>query len=127
VFLAEALYRQGRDDEALALTEESQAVAADDDVATQYLWRCVRAKVLARRGDLATGEALAREAIAIIENAQDPESQGYAWLDLAEVLAMAGRTAEATAAATSAEVHFATKGNEPSAARAARFRRGLGG
>jgi class 3 adenylate cyclase/tetratricopeptide (TPR) repeat protein len=121
-FLAEALYRQGRDDEALAFTDESASVAAEDDVATQYLWRCVRAKLLARRGDPATGEALAREAIAIIEDAQDPESQGYAWLDLAEVLAMAGRTAEAAAAARTAETRFVTKGNAPSAARAARFR-----
>ena len=38
-FLAEALYRQGRDDEALRMTEESEEIAAADDVATQYLWR----------------------------------------------------------------------------------------
>lgn len=124
-FLAEALYRQGRDAEALAFTEESASIAAEDDVATQYLWRCVRAKLLARQGQYATGEALAREAIAIIEDAQDPESQGYAWLDLAEVLAMAGRTAEAAEAATTAETRFVTKGNAPSAARAARFRASL--
>ncbi len=34
---------------------------------------------------------MAREAIGIIESAQDPDSQGYAWIDLAEVLRMAGR------------------------------------
>ena len=90
-FLAEALYRQGRDEEALAMTEQSEEIAAADDVATQYLWRSVRAKLVARRGSFAEAEALALDAIRIIEAAQDPDSQGYAYIDLAEVLRMAGR------------------------------------
>ena len=124
-FLAEALYRQGRDDEAFALTEESESIAAEDDVATQYLWRSVRAKLFARRGDVETAEAMARTAIAIIEAAQDPESQGYAWLDLAEVLTVGDRHAEAIGAAETAEARFLTKGNAPSAARARGFIEGL--
>ena len=117
-FLAEALYRQGRDDEALAMTEESEAIAADDDVATQYLWRSVRAKLVARRGSLADAEALAIEAIRIIEAAQDPDSQGYAYIDLAEVLRMAGRLEDAMHAAAEAAGRFDQKGNTESAARA---------
>ena len=46
-FLAEALYRQGRDEEALAMTEQSEEIAAADDVASQCLWRSVRMR---RRG-----------------------------------------------------------------------------
>ena len=117
-FLAEALYRQGRDDEALVMTRESEAIAADDDVATQYLWRSVRAKILARAGEHADAERLSREAIAIIEDTQDPDSQGYAWIDFAQVLQMAGRTDDATEAARTAETRFRTKGNVESEGRA---------
>jgi hypothetical protein len=117
-FLAEALYRQERDDEALVMTQESEAIAADDDVATQYLWRSVRAKVVARSSDHATGERLAREAIAIIEDTQDPDSQGYAWIDLAQVLEMAGRVDEAIDAARTSQARFRLKGNTESEARA---------
>ena len=121
-FLAEALYRQGRDGEALAMTEESESIADADDVATQYLWRSVRAKLLARQGGFSEAESLGREAIAIIEAAQDPDSQGYAWIDLAEVLAMAGRPADAVAAADEAARRFEIKANVESAARARAFR-----
>ena len=117
-FLAEALYRQDRDAEALAMTQESEAIAAADDVATQYLWRTVRAKLLARAGAYSEAEALSNEAIAIIEAAQDPDSQGYAYLDLSDVLRFAGRSADAVAAAETAIERFETKGNLASAARA---------
>jgi class 3 adenylate cyclase/tetratricopeptide (TPR) repeat protein len=117
-FLAEALYRQQRDDEALAMTRESEDIAADDDVATQYLWRSVRAKILARTGDQEAAEELAREAIRIIEDTQDPDSQGYAWLDFAQVLRTAGRATEAVAAARTAQERFRIKGNTESEGRA---------
>ena len=42
-------------------------LGASDDAMTQMLWRQVRAKVLARRGELAEAERLAREAVAIGE------------------------------------------------------------
>ncbi len=121
-FLAEALYRQGRDDEALAMTEQSEEIAAADDVATQYLWRSVRAKLVARRGSFAEAEALALDAIRIIEAAQDPDSQGYAYIDLAEVLRMAGRAEDAIRAADEAASRFDQKGNTESAARARRLK-----
>ena len=117
-FLAEALYRQGRDAEALAMTEQSEAIAAADDVATQYLWRSVRAKLIARRGSFAEAEVLATDAIRIIEAAQDPDSQGYAYIDLAEVLRMAGRPDDAIRAAEESAARFDQKGNTESAARA---------
>ena len=117
-FLGEALYRQGRDAEALAMTEQSEQVAADDDVATQYLWRSVRAKLLARGGAFGEAEALANDAIRIISSTQDPDSQGYAYIDLAEVLRMAGRLDEALLAANEAAARFDLKGNTESAARA---------
>jgi hypothetical protein len=78
----------------------------------------VRAKLLARAGDHATAESLGRDAIAIIERAQDPDSQGYAWIDLAEVLRLAGRSADAEEAAETARSRFLLKGNVASAGRA---------
>jgi class 3 adenylate cyclase/tetratricopeptide (TPR) repeat protein len=121
-FLAEALYRQGRDDEALRMTEESEEIAADDDVATQYLWRSVRAKLIARQGRFEEAESLARAAIVIIGAAQDPDSQGYAAIDLAEVLRLAGRHDDAIAAAENAAALFEQKANSSSAARARSLR-----
>jgi tetratricopeptide (TPR) repeat protein len=121
-FLAEALYREGRDEEAMVMTEQSEEIAADDDVATQYLWRSVRAKLVARLGRFSEAEALAREAIRIIEAAQDPDSQGYAYIDLAEVLRMAGRPGEAVQAADESAARFDLKANTESAARARRLR-----
>lgn len=64
---------------------------------------------------------MAREAIRITEAAQDPDSQGHACADLAEVLQMAGRREEAIRAADEAATRFDRKANEPSAARARRL------
>jgi tetratricopeptide (TPR) repeat protein len=100
------------------MTEQSEEIAADDDVATQYLWRTVRAKLLARGGRFTEAVALSTEAIAIIEAAQDPDSQGYAYLDRSDVLRMAGRLGEAAEAARTAVARFTRKGNTSSAARA---------
>ena len=126
-FLAEALYRQDRDAEAMRCTEESEQIAAADDVASQALWRSVRAKLLARQGRHSEAEVLAIEAIAIIGAAQDPDQQGYAALDHAEVLRLAGRLDEAVSAATRAEGLFEAKGNSASAARARATRTAIAG
>jgi class 3 adenylate cyclase/tetratricopeptide (TPR) repeat protein len=120
-FLAESLYRQGRHEEADHFTRRSEEVAAPDDVGTQCLWRGVRAKVLARRRQWVEAESLAREGLAIIMAAQDPESQGNARLDLAEVLRLAGRHGDAIDAARQAGVSFAEKGDLASAARVQLF------
>jgi ATP/maltotriose-dependent transcriptional regulator MalT len=96
------LYRQGKLDEAEGYTIESEKVAASDDVSSQFLWRAVRARILARRGALEDGEALARTALDIIRTSDEPDSQAEGLLALAEVLALAGRVAEAAAAARGA-------------------------
>ena len=49
--LAEAVFAQGRYDEAAELSRISAAAAGTEDVYSQVLWRTVRAKVLAQRGD----------------------------------------------------------------------------
>jgi hypothetical protein len=55
------------------------------------LWRQVRGKVLARRGELQEGERLVREAVALAEETDMLNSHADALIDLAEVLALAGQ------------------------------------
>ena len=52
----------------------------------------------------------------MIQASDDLNSQGEALIDLAEVLRLAGRTAEATEAASEALALFEAKGNTVSAA-----------
>jgi hypothetical protein len=77
----------------------------------------VRARILARRGDLEDGEVLARAALDIIRTSDEPDSQGDGLLTLAEVLELSGRPAEAATAARGALELFEAKGNVISAAR----------
>ena len=76
--LAEALYVQTRYDEALAFSETAEELGAPDDVDAQSLWRCVRAKVLARQGRLEEAEALARAAIELCADRRTRDAGGRA-------------------------------------------------
>jgi tetratricopeptide (TPR) repeat protein len=64
--LAEALYAQGRLDEARQMTEEAQAAAAPDDIDAQVRWRAARAKVLACGGQFPAAWILLDEAEALV-------------------------------------------------------------
>jgi class 3 adenylate cyclase/tetratricopeptide (TPR) repeat protein len=116
--LAEALYEQGRYEEARELTEQSEEMSAPDDVSSQYLWRNIRAKVLATDGRLDEAESLAREAVGIIRSSEEPEAQAEALLTLAEILGRAGRPAEAEAVGREALGLFEAKGHIVAAERA---------
>jgi class 3 adenylate cyclase/tetratricopeptide (TPR) repeat protein len=96
--LARALYELDRLEEAEEWAGRAAELGASDDAATQMLWRQVQAKVLARRGDRAKAERLAREAVEVADATDMLNAQGYAYSDLAEVLRLAGRTDEARAA-----------------------------
>ena len=115
--LAEALYRQGRAEEALAATETSEQTAAADDFSAQMLWRSVRAKALARRGDHERAQELAREAVAIGEPSDYLFMRADSLLDLAEVLRAVGERDEAVMAARSASALYERKGELVSVAR----------
>jgi len=88
--VAEALYRQGRLDDADALARRAAELAAADDVATQMVVRSVRGKVQARAGSLAAGEAFVREAWAMAEPTQYLNNKAAVAEDVAEVLSVAG-------------------------------------
>lgn len=116
--LGQALYALDRLDEADASAHRAAQVGASDDAMTQMLWRQVKAKVLARRGELAEGERLAREAVAIGEETDMLNFQGDAYADLGEVLVLAGKPDEAIGALEQAVERYERKGNIPSTERA---------
>ena len=109
--LAQALYALDRLDEADAWAGRAAELGASDDAVTQMLWRQVRAKVLARRGEHAEAERLAREAVAIGEETDMLDAQGDAYADLAEVLLLGGKADEAAAALEQALERYERKGN----------------
>jgi tetratricopeptide (TPR) repeat protein len=65
-------------------------LGAGDDAATQQAWRAAKAQVLARRGALAEGARLAREAVAIAQSTDSPNAQGSTFVALARVQELAG-------------------------------------
>jgi tetratricopeptide (TPR) repeat protein len=95
--LAEALYRQGRYEEAEDWAHTVAEVAMENDHEPQVRWRCVRGKVLARHGRFDEAEALAREAVEIAAATDSHMEHGDAVVDLAEVLELAGKTSEVPA------------------------------
>jgi DNA-binding SARP family transcriptional activator/tetratricopeptide (TPR) repeat protein len=123
--LAEALYRQDRHDEAMAATVESEETTAVDDLASQMAWRGVRAKLLARAGDLSAAVALAEEAIGFADRTDFVNMAADAHLDHAIVLQLAGDDVGAAAQAEIAGALLASKGNAAAGARVEAFRRTL--
>jgi class 3 adenylate cyclase/tetratricopeptide (TPR) repeat protein len=119
--LAEALYAQGRYDEAEEMATASRDTAGSEDAYSQVLWRGISGRVLARRTQPEEAERLAREAVALAAVTDSVELQGTAARNLAEVLALGGRAAEAEAAAAHAVAAYERKGNTVAAERARRL------
>jgi tetratricopeptide (TPR) repeat protein len=94
--LADILCRQDRPQgEVEDLLRLSEDLAAADDWLTHLTIKHVRARLLARRGEFAEAVSLARDALALAEGTDDPESQAWESVELAEILVLAGRPAEA--------------------------------
>jgi ATP/maltotriose-dependent transcriptional regulator MalT len=94
-FLAEALYAQGRLDEAQRLTEDAEALAGAADVVSQAQWRATRAKLLARRGESGAAARLADEALAQILPTSSAPLLGEVLTAKAQVLRLAGAPGDA--------------------------------
>jgi class 3 adenylate cyclase/tetratricopeptide (TPR) repeat protein len=109
--LGGTLFDQGRWDEAEKFARVCRENAAEEDVASQVQWRQVHALVLAARGTHQEAQALAREAVALIEATDSLNFQGDTWVDLAEVLRMGGRETEAVEALRTALQRYERKGN----------------
>jgi class 3 adenylate cyclase/tetratricopeptide (TPR) repeat protein len=101
----------GRDAEALALTQAAEAASAEDDLEALALWRMVRAPIVARTGRFEDAEALARHAVEFARRTEAPMLQADALAELAAVLRLAGRHADAEATAGEAVALYEAKGN----------------
>jgi tetratricopeptide (TPR) repeat protein len=113
--LAEVLYRQGRFAEAAEFAANCRTLASSDDVASQFHWRCVEAKLLARERARDRAASLIREALDLIGDTDFLNLQGNGFMDLAEVRQLGGDTGPALEALTLARDLFEAKGNIVSA------------
>src|SRR5205807_1685041 len=84
--LAQALYAQGRTDEALELTKVGERAPRPDDLSSQILWRAVRGKLLASLGQIEDAERFGHEAVALAGSTDFLVVHGDALADLAETL-----------------------------------------
>ena len=108
-YLAAVLAQLERNDEAIALTRESEENSSDDDVVTQVVWRGARARALAQT-DPAAAKALALAAVERALATDFLDLRAGAYVDLAAV-------ADPSAAAA-AVMEYERKGNVVGAERA---------
>jgi tetratricopeptide (TPR) repeat protein len=125
--LAQAVFAQGRVTEAGELCQDAADAAPTDDIFTQVIWRGVKAKVLAAEGRCEHAEALAREAVALVQPTDYRSLHGDAMLDLAEVLHGCSRRDAYQDAVQAALSLYENKGNAIGAARARALLRSKGG
>ena len=97
---------------------DRQRAAAAADVVTQVVWRGARASALARRGEAAEAERLAREAVDLAQATDFLDLQAGALLGLGDVLRVAGEGGQAAAAIRAARETYESKGNVVAAGQA---------
>jgi tetratricopeptide (TPR) repeat protein len=119
--LARALYAQERYEEAAQFAAVYMEKARTDNRGHQIQWRAIQATMLARQGEPEPAEALAREAVCLVEATEAVILHADTLLDLAEVLRLAGRNEEAAPFMAKALALYEHKGVVPSAARARRL------
>ncbi len=113
--LADAVYEQGRHEEAEQLAASSEASAGAADIYSQALLRSVRAKILAQRGALDAANSLAGEAIVLADATDFLILQAQVRVAYAEVLKVEGRADQARQASEAAISLAERKGNRAGA------------
>ena len=93
--LAEAIFRQGRFDEAEEWAALSRANAASDDQSAQVILGIVQMKLLARTGAVSDARDLAEEVVRLAESTDGLNQIAAARVAMAEVLRAAGLDDEA--------------------------------
>ena len=119
-FLGEAIYAQGRDDEAEAFAEIASRTTAHDDLVPQILSRVTRGKVLAKRGELQQAVQLGREALRLVEQTDFPDLHADVLLSMAEILG-SGSSEDPSPLVEQAREVYVRKGNVVGAERAAQL------
>jgi class 3 adenylate cyclase/tetratricopeptide (TPR) repeat protein len=116
--LAHVLVERGEDEEAERYAKVAEELVADDDRETQALWRRVRARITARRGEIDEALALAGEATSLLRGTDALVARADSLVALSEVAAAAGRPPAARAAGEEAIALYERKGDVVSARRA---------
>jgi class 3 adenylate cyclase/tetratricopeptide (TPR) repeat protein len=111
--LLDALLRQGKDEEALRLSDRwhPERLTVPEDVDAQVGWRAARARLQARRGEREEAERLAREAVELADGTEYVELRADALDALGQVLLVAGRTDESDEALRASLRLHRVKGN----------------
>ncbi|MEX1169891.1 MAG: adenylate/guanylate cyclase domain-containing protein [Chloroflexota bacterium] len=110
-FLAQALWKLNRHGEAERFAEIAEELSDPDDVWSQVAWRTVRAKVLARNGEVNAAVTLARQAVDLAAGTSNIEQQADALVDLDEVLGLVGRAPEGARPLLAALALYERKGD----------------
>src|SRR5262249_30841352 len=118
IYLARALYEQGRYDE---VDEFVEVMRTDGGPQEEMHRRAVQAKLLARRGATDKALDLAHRAVALAERGETPLLHARVLTDLAEVLRVLGRNDEAATALEDALLLHERKQNLPGVAQARRL------
>jgi tetratricopeptide (TPR) repeat protein len=116
--LAQVLDEQGRPDEAWTHTEEAEKAASDDDLSAQIVWRTVRARLLAGRGEISDAKRVSEEAVALAARTDWLSDHAEALLSQGEVHRVAGEGEPAARAIQKAIALYDLKGNTIGAQRA---------
>jgi predicted ATPase/class 3 adenylate cyclase len=116
--LARVVRDQGRDDEALALTQTAEGFAGEDDLDAQVFWRSVRAPILARAGKGHEAETLAVAALELARKTEYLGLQADALFELAVVRQLNGSKQQARDTLAEACSAYRAKGDRVSLERA---------
>lgn len=116
-YLADALFAQGRLDEAARAADDAIELAQADDFDPICRARAAKARIVAARGDFETAKALARSAVALEEQTDYIQRHADTLVALARVCEAAGDPAEAAEAARESLALYARKGDVVGAAR----------
>jgi hypothetical protein len=116
-YRALAALELGREEDALAFADEVERIAQPEDFEPHARQACVRARVLARRGDHDAAATVIQAAIARAAATDYLTLRAYAAISLAEVERLAGRPAGERAALEEAHRLAGQKGDALTAAR----------
>jgi ATP/maltotriose-dependent transcriptional regulator MalT len=115
--LARVLLLKDRLTEAELFTRLAEDIADPEDTDPQVMWRAVRARILAGRGDVIDALRLADEAVALTEETEDVLLKADVLTDRAAVLRAAGRLDDASRQLVAALELYERKGDVVSADR----------
>jgi tetratricopeptide (TPR) repeat protein len=123
-FLADVLVGLGEEDEAETFAAFAEEAAGSADVVPQVLWRRVRGRLQARRGDHEPARSLAQEAVVRAAQTDYLDLRADTLLALAEVLGAADEPGERDSVLEEATSLYELKGNRVGAGRATALRSG---